>query len=85
MKPGEKSSVLGEMLDLITHALPRPAGGAPVSPSPMARAETEKALVEDSAGRVSLVKDWRSILVDDSGEESVREERSIGCGNVSFM
>lgn len=51
----------------ITYALPRPPGGAPVSPSAMTRAETEKALVEDSAGRVSLVKDWRSILVDVSG------------------
>lgn len=32
-----------------------------MSPSAMARAETEKALVE-TTGRVSLVKDWRSIL-----------------------
>lgn len=40
----------------------------------MTRAETEKALVEDSAGRVSLVKDWRSILADVSGEESGRSK-----------
>lgn len=44
-----------------THAWPSPLGGAPVSPSAMARAVTEKALVE-TTGRVSLVKDWWSIL-----------------------
>lgn len=51
-----------------TYALPRPPGGAPVSPSAMTWAETEKALAEDSAGRVSLVKDWRSIFADVSGK-----------------
>lgn len=49
-----------------TYALPRPPGGAPVSPSAMTRGETEKALVEDSAGRASLVKDWRSIFANGS-------------------
>lgn len=61
-----------------TYALPRPPGGAPVSPSAMTRAETEKALVEDSAGRVSLVKDWRSILADVSGESG--EESGMNKG-----
>lgn len=61
-----------------TYGLPRPPGGAPVSPSPMARAETEKALAEDSAGRVSLVKDWRSIFADVSGrEESGKEKKRV--------
>lgn len=50
----------------MTDALPRPEGGAPVSPSVMTRAETEKALVEDNAGRASLVKDWRSMFADDA-------------------
>lgn len=61
----------------ITYALPRPEGGAPVSPSPMTRGETEKALVEDRAGRVSLVKDWRSIFADVSS----REARSLEKGH----
>lgn len=45
-----------------TYGLPRPPGGAPVAPSLMTRGETEKALVEESAGRASLVNDWRSIF-----------------------
>lgn len=45
-----------------THGWLSPPRGAPVSPSLMARAVTEK-VREETAGRVSLVKDWRSILV----------------------
>lgn len=51
-----------------------------MSPSPMTRAETEKALVEDSAGRASLVKDWRSIFADGSVR---RKEGYLEVGGVS--
>lgn len=62
-----------------THALPSPEGGAPVSPAPMTLGETEKARVVEIAGRVSLVKDWRSILTGLFGENVKLGDKRKSC------
>lgn len=64
--------------------MPNPEGGAPVSPSPMTQEDAENARVDETAGRVSLVKDWRSILAL-VGSKELRRCRKKGCVCVNGM